>query len=95
MYHRYICLLCLLLAFFLGCTSKRSTEDSGSVQLSRMGIALKIPENFKRLSRERLEDLQTLGATAVEIEPFTVVPQYAYADDDGKGIMVISELQFN
>jgi hypothetical protein len=56
---------------------------------------MKLPENFQPLPQETFKDIETLGATILEVNPFTVIPQYAYVDTSGKGIMVISELQFS
>jgi hypothetical protein len=54
-----------------------------------------LPENFQPLPQEKLKEAETLGATVLEVTPFTVIPQYAYIESSGKGIMVISELQFS
>ena len=87
--------LCVCLFFFPGCFSKNNKEDSGSVKLSQFRVSLKIPENFQPLPGEQFKDFETLGATLIEVEPFTVLPHYAYADRDGKGILIISELKFS
>jgi hypothetical protein len=60
-----------------------------------MRISLKIPENFQSLSMEQLNNAGMPGATVIEAEPFIVIPQYAYAESSGKGILVISDLKFN
>jgi hypothetical protein len=39
--------------------------------------------------------METLPATIIKAEPFTVIPRYAYAESSGKGFIVISELKFN
>jgi hypothetical protein len=45
--------------------------------------------------QEYLTDLvEMLGATALDVEPFAVIPHYVYAEQSGKGILVVSELQF-
>jgi hypothetical protein len=95
MYRRFLCVLCVCLAFFSACFLKKNTPDSGSTKLSGLGVAVKIPESFRPLPQSQLKDVQALGATTLDVEPFTVVPMYAYADQDGKGVIVISHLQFS
>ena len=95
MYRRYICVLCACLLLFSGCfLRKKDAVDSGLTKLPQLGIALKLPENYQPLPPEQLKNLEMLGATALDVEPFAVVPHYAYAESSGKGIMVVSQLQF-
>jgi hypothetical protein len=86
-------LVCLLL--FSGCFLKKKEADTGTVKISGLGVAFKLPENFQQLPKDKLSDMETLGTTALEVEPFTVTPLYAYAETSGKGILVVSELKFN
>jgi hypothetical protein len=80
---------------FSGCfLRKKDAVDSGVTKLPQLGITLKLPKNYQPLSAEQLESVETLGATALDVEPFAVVPRYAYAESSGKGIMVVSQLQF-
>jgi hypothetical protein len=88
-------LLCMCLAFFPGCFLKKKAVDSGSIKLAKFGVTIKLPENFQPLPNETIKHMDTLGATVLEVNPFTVIPQYAYIDSSGKGIMVVSELQFS
>jgi len=94
MYRGYICALCALV-LFSGCFLKKKSADSSIEKLPKLGVTLKLPENYQPLSPEQLESVKMLGATVVDVEPFTVIPHYAYAESSGKGIMVISQLQFN
>jgi len=68
--------------------------DSGVIKLPQLGITLKLPKNYQPLPPEQLENVEMFGMTVVEVEPFAVVPCYAYAENSGKGIMVVSQLQF-
>jgi len=86
-------IICLTL--FSACTSKKSKEIPGSVKLPKLGISLKLPESFKQVPEEQLANLGMLGATVLDVYPFTVIPHYAYAETSGKGILVVSELKFN
>ena len=95
MNRKLLYILLISLTIFSGCPVKKNKGISGSIQLSKMGITLKIPENFQSLPKERLDNIQTLGATVIEADPFTVIPQYAWADSEGGSVLVISELQFN
>jgi len=92
--YRYICVLCACLIFFPGCFLKKKPADSGVTKLPQLGVTLKLPENFQPLPPEQFESLETLGATVLNVEPFAVVPRYAYVEQSGKGIMVVSQLQF-
>jgi hypothetical protein len=94
MYRGYISLLCFCL-LFSGCFLKKKEAETSSVQLPKLGVAFKLPENFQPLPKDKFGDMEALGATLVEVEPFTVTPLYAYAEQSGKGILVISELQFS
>jgi len=94
MYRRFLYFLCVCLALFSGCFLRKNTSDSGSTKLSELGIALKIPESFQPLPQIQLKDIETLGATTLDVQPFTVTPKYVYADQD-KGVLVISQLQFS
>jgi len=88
-------LLCVCLALFSGCFFKKKATDSGSVKLAKFGVTMKLPENFQPLPKEGFKDIETLRETVLEVAPFTVIPQYAYIDSSGKGVMVVSELQFS
>jgi hypothetical protein len=35
-----------------------------------------------------------MGATVLDVEPFTVNPLYSYADNSGKAVIIVSELKF-
>lgn len=89
----YFFIICLTL--FSGCSPKKNKEISGGVKLPKLGITVKLPQNFQQLPKEQLDNLEMLGATTLDVYPFTVIPHYAYADTSGKGILVISELKFN
>jgi hypothetical protein len=88
-------LLCVCLTLFSGCFLKKNAVDSGSVKLAKFGVTMKLPENFQPLPKEGFKDIGTLRATVLEVNPFTVIPQYAYIDSSGKAVMVVSELQFS
>jgi len=94
MYYRPICVLCACLILFSGCFLKKNSADSGVTKLPQLGITLKLPENFQPLPPEQFESVKMLGATVIDVEPFAVVPHYAYAEQSGKGILVVSQLQF-
>ena len=94
MYYRPICAMCACLLFFPGCFLKKTPTDSGVTKLPQLGITLKLPENFQPLPTEQLESVGMLGATTLDVEPFAVIPHYAYLESSGKGIMVVSQLQF-
>ena len=95
MYRRYIGILCACLMLLSSCfLKKRDAADSGVIKLSKLGVVLKLPENFKPLPQEQFESVEMLGATVLDVEPFAVVPHYAYAEQSGKGILVVSQLQF-
>jgi len=93
--YRTLCVLCACLALLSGCfLKKKEAADPGLTKLPNLGVSLKLPENYQPLSLEQLESVNMLGVTVLDVPPFTVVPQYAYAESSGKGIMVISQLQF-
>jgi len=95
MYYRPLCVLFICLTFLTGCfLKKRDAVDSSVTKLPALGITIKLPQNFQPLPAEQLESVKMLGATVVDVEPFTVIPHYAYAESSGKGIMVVSQLQF-
>jgi hypothetical protein len=94
MYRGYVCVLCACLIFFSGCFLRKNPADSGVTKLPQLGITLKLPENYQPLPAEQLEIAGTLGATILDVEPFAVIPRYAYAESSGKGILVVSQLQF-
>ena len=94
MYHGYICALCACLILFSGCFLRKNPTDSGVTKLPKLGITLKLPENYQPLTTEQLEIVKTLGATVLDVEPFAVIPHYAYVEQSGKGILVASELKF-
>jgi len=93
MKYAYLPLVCIL--FLSGCFLKKNASDPGSVKLAKFKVSMKLPENFQPLPQERFRELETLGATVLEVNPFTVIPQYAYFDNSGKGIMVVSELKIS
>ena len=95
MYRGYICVLCFCLIFLSGCFLKKKESDTDTVKLSGLGVTFKLPENFQPLPKDKLGDLEALGATVLDVEPFTVTPLYAYVESSGKGILVVSELKFN
>ena len=93
--YRALGILCLCLIFLSGCfLRKKSIENPGVEKLPSLGVTLRLPDNFQALPQEQLSNMGMLGATVLEVEPFNVIPQYAYAEQSGKGIMVVSELQF-
>ena len=95
MNYRYAYVLCICPVLFSGCFSKKIDTNPSSMQLSRLGVTLQIPENFQPLPQDRFKDVEVPRTTIIEAEPFTVIPLYAYAEISGKGIMIISELKFN
>ena len=94
MYRVCIGILCACLTLLSGCFLKKKPTDSGVTKLPQLGITLKLPENFQPLSAEQLESVGMLGATALDVDPFVVIPHYAYLEGSGKGILVVSELKF-
>ena len=90
----FLPILIISLTLFSGCFSKKNKEIPGSVKLPKLGITLKLPESFQQLPKEQLDNMGMLGATALDVYPFTVIPHYAYAETSGKGILVVSELKF-
>jgi len=87
-------ILIICLTLFSGCFSKKNKEIPGSIKLPKLGITFKLPENFQQLPKEQLDNMEKLGATTLDVYPFTVIPHYAYAETSGKGILVVSELKF-
>jgi hypothetical protein len=60
-----------------------------------LGVQIKIPDNFSALPQEVLAEIEKFaGATALNVEPFTVNPMYAYAENSSKGMIIVSELNF-
>ena len=94
MFRKYLCSLFIFLTLFSGCFSKKNKTDANTEKFSKLGVAMKIPDNFLALPQDILENIETLGATVLDVEPFNVNPLYAYADNSGKGIIVVSELKF-
>ena len=94
MYRVCIGILCACLTLLSGCFLKKKPTDSGVTKLPQLGITLKLPENFQPLSTEQLENVGMLGATALDVDPFVVIPLYAYVEQSGKGMLVASELKF-
>ena len=91
MYLKYICTLCVCLTLFSGCFLKKNKTDSGIEKFPKLGVQMKIPENFSGLP----PDSEKLwGATMLDLEPFSVNPLYAYAEDSGKGMIIVSGLNF-
>jgi hypothetical protein len=86
--------LCVCLTLFSGCFLKKNKTDSDFEKFPKLGVQIKMPENFSVLPQDVLGDIEKYGgATALDVEPFTVNPLYAYADT-GKGMLIISELKF-
>ena len=95
MYHKFVSLiLCVFLTFLSGCFLKKDKADSGLEKLPKLGVAMKIPENFSAVPREILDNIETLGAMTLTVQPFNVNPLYAYMNNSGNGMIVISELKF-
>jgi hypothetical protein len=90
----FVLLLCVCAVFISGCFFRNNTTESGAEKLSKLGVVVKIPQNFQALSQEQLAEIGMLSATMVDAEPFTVNPLYAYADASGRGLIIISELEF-
>jgi len=88
----YILIICLTL--FSGCFSKKNKEIPGNIKLPKLGITFKLPESFQQLPKEQIDNMEMLGATILDLYPFTVIPYYAYAETSGKAILVVSELKF-
>jgi hypothetical protein len=83
-------LACALLA----CPAKSVPEAAETpVKLPIFGVTMKIPESFKPVPQEG-QGFETPEASNLQVDPFTVVPQYVYSDSSGKGILVVSELTF-
>jgi hypothetical protein len=87
------CILFIILVLFSGC-SKNKTVEPAVEKLPKLGIVIKIPENFNTLPMEQLANFGMLKMTILEAEPFDVTPCYAYADVSGKGLIIVSELKF-
>jgi hypothetical protein len=79
------------LILFSGCFNKRNIPRVE--ELSKLGILINIPENFQELSEEMFSNIDILMLTMLEVEPFSVNPLYAYAENTGKGLIIISELK--
>jgi hypothetical protein len=79
---------------FPGCFAKKSSHDSAYEKLPKLGVVVKIPESFTALSQAQMENASLLKTTTLELEPFNVIPLYAYTDTSGKGLIIISELPF-
>jgi len=94
MYKRFIFILCACTVLFSACFSKKDKAGPNVEKLPKLGVSIKLPENFTALPQELLKDIQTMGATVLDVEPFTVNPLYSYADNSGKGIIIVSELKF-
>jgi len=94
MYRRFIFILCICSALFSACSSKKNSVAPNTERLSKLGVSMKLPENFTALPQELLENIQTMGATVLDVEPFNVTPLYSYADNSGKAVIIVSELKF-
>jgi hypothetical protein len=95
MYFKYICTLCVCLVLFSGCFSKKNKEDSNFEKFPKLGVQIKIPRNFSLFPQDVLEEIETLGGvTTLDVEPFSVNPLHVYTDNSGKGMIIISELNF-
>jgi len=90
----FLPILIISLTLFSGCFVNKNKEIPGAVKFPKLGIYLKLPESFQQLPDEQLNNLGMLGATTLDVYPFTVIPHYAYVDNTGKGVFVISELKF-
>jgi hypothetical protein len=83
------------LTLFSGCFLRKNRTDSNFEKFPKLGVQIKIPENFSVLPQDILAEIEKLGgATALDVEPFTVNPLHAYADNSGKGMIIVSELNF-
>jgi hypothetical protein len=83
------------LTLFSGCFSKKNETDSNIENFPKLGVQIKMPENFSALPRDILAEVEKLGgATALDVEPFSVNPLHAYAENSGKGMIIVSELNF-
>jgi hypothetical protein len=89
----FFCLLCIVMAG--ACSSKDKGESAEApFKAASLGITLNIPKGFEPLSPEQLEEAGTAGLTLAPVEPFTVRPLYGFRDSSGKGLLIVSELQF-
>jgi hypothetical protein len=95
MHLKYICAFCVCLILFSGCFLRKNKIDSGFEKFPKLGVQIKIPENYYVLSQDILAEIgKTGGATTLDVKPFSVNPLHAYADNSGNGIIIISELNF-
>jgi len=94
MYKKFIFIAFICSALFSACSSKKNNAAPNEERLSKLGVSIKLPENFTALPQEFLEEIQTMGATVLDVDPFIVNPLYSYADNSGKGVIVVSELKF-
>jgi hypothetical protein len=95
MYYKFICTLCVCLVLFSGCFLKKDKTVSDVEKFPKLGVQIKIPENFTVLPQDKLAEIGKLGgATALDVEPFSVNPLHAYAENSGKGVIIVSELNF-
>jgi len=74
---------------------KKSLSDSSTVKFDKFGVAMKLPENFQPLPKDKLGETNAMVFTVIDAEPFSVTPLYAFFESSGKGILVVSELKFN
>jgi hypothetical protein len=89
----FLCLLCVIIG--VSCSSKSSGDSAEApFKVTSLGITLKIPKGFEPLSPEQMQDIDTIGATVTPVEPFTVFPLHGFLNSSGKGVLVVSELQF-
>ena len=87
----YSCIPLLCALALLGCFSGQRQESSSSAELPQLGIAVKLPENFSPLPRENLREAGSFSL--IEADPFTPIPLYGYRESDGKGVLIISQLE--
>jgi hypothetical protein len=83
------------LTLFSGCFLKKDKTNSNFEKFPKLGVQIKIPENFSVLPQDVLAEIGKIGgATALDTEPFSVNPLHAYTENSGKGMIVVSELNF-
>jgi len=84
-----VCVLLVCLVFFFACTREGTETSPAGTAFPELGIALGIPENFLPMPEEALVELE---AMLLGMPPFTALPRYAYAEETGKAVLIISEL---
>jgi hypothetical protein len=95
MYFKYICALCVCLTLFSGCFLKKNKIDIDIDKFPKLGVRMKIPENFSVLPNDILTEIEKYGVlTVIDVEPFSVNPLRVYSGNSGKGVVIVSELNF-